>query len=73
MDSWILTAQEAVRRSPVVRNELRAEAKRMLRAGEREAAQRIFVDILEEAMPGKVPAVPSSGSSETPDAYVCYD
>ena len=66
MDSWILTAQEAVRRSPAVRNELRSEAKRMLHDGEREAAQRIFVDILEEAMPGKAPAVSSGGSSETP-------
>ena len=66
MDSWILTAQEAVRGSPVVRNELRAEAKRMLRDGERGAAQRIFVDILEEPMTGSVQAAPSGGSSETP-------
>ena len=58
MDSWIVTAQKAVRRSPVVREELRAEAEELLRAGEREAAQRIFNDILEEPMPGKVPAVP---------------
>ena len=66
MDSWILTGQEAVRRSPVVRQELRAEAEKMLRDGEREAAQRIFVNILEEPMPGSVQAASSGGSSETP-------
>ena len=66
MDGWILTAQEAVRRSPVVRGELRAEAIRMLRDGEREAAQRIFVDILEEEIPGGALAMPSGGGSETP-------
>ena len=54
MESWIVTAQEAVRRSPVVREELRAEAEKMLRAGEREAARRIFDDILEEQMPDTV-------------------
>ena len=64
MESWIVTAQEAVRRSPVVREELRAEAQRMLRDGEREAAQRILVDILEEEIPGSVPAAPSGGSSD---------
>ena len=54
MESWIVTAQEAVRRSPVVREELRSEAETLLRAGEREAARRIFDDILEEPMPDSV-------------------
>ena len=51
MESWIVTAQEAVRRSLVAREELREEAKEMLRNGEYEAARRLFDDILEEPMP----------------------
>ena len=51
MESWIVTAQEAVRRSPVVRAELRHEATVMLNSGEYDAARRIFEDILEEATP----------------------
>ena len=61
MESWILTAQEAVRRSPVVRQELRAEAEELLRTGERDAARRIFDDILEEPMPDSVGAVTTGG------------
>ena len=64
MDSWIVTAREAVRRSPVVRQELCAEAEEMLRAGEIEAARRIFDDILEEPMPDTVGAM-TAGQSET--------
>ena len=51
MESWIVTAQEAVRRSPVVRNELRNEATVMLNNGQYDAARRIFEDILEEPTP----------------------
>ncbi len=51
MDSWILTAREAVQRSAVVREELREEAIGMLANGEYEAARRIFDDILQEPIP----------------------
>jgi acyl transferase domain-containing protein len=51
MESWIKTAREAVRRSQVVRAELRQEAKSMLENGEHAAAKRIFEDILEEETP----------------------
>ena len=51
MDSWILTAREAVQRSSVVREDLREEATEMLANGEYEAARRIFDDILQETMP----------------------
>ena len=51
MESWIVTAQEAVRRSPAVREELRHEATVMLNNGEFDAARRIFEDILEEPTP----------------------
>ena len=60
MDSWILTAREAVQRSSVVREELREEATEMLANGEYEAARRIFDDILQETMPTlEHPADPS--------------
>ena len=65
MDRWILTAQEAVRRSPVVCEELRTEAERMLRDGEHDAARRVFVDILEEPMPVSVMTAPSGVGYET--------
>ena len=52
MESWIDTAREAVKRSQVVRAELREEAKFMLADGEYAAAKRIFEDILEEEIPG---------------------
>ena len=51
MESWIVTAQEAVRRSLVAREELREEAQEMFRNDEYEAARRLFDDILEEPMP----------------------
>ncbi|MDE2785318.1 MAG: hypothetical protein OXL37_01500 [Chloroflexota bacterium] len=51
MASWIETARSAVKRSHVVRDELREEAKSMLAKGERAAAKRIFDDILEEPVP----------------------
>ena len=54
MASWIVTAREAAR-SPVVRAELRREAKGLLRNGEYDAARRIFEDILQES----APALPS--------------
>lgn len=57
MESWIETARQAVNRSPQVREELRGEAKKMLEEGERDAARRIFVDILEEPMPDVSAAV----------------
>ncbi|MYC32670.1 MAG: hypothetical protein F4X64_05790 [Chloroflexi bacterium] len=66
MDSWILTAQEAVRRSPVICEELRAEGEKMLRDGERDAVRRIFVDILEEPMPVSALTVPSGGGYKAP-------
>ena len=54
MASWIVTAREAAR-SPVVRAELRREARGLLRNGEYDAARRIFEDILQES----APALPS--------------
>lgn len=51
MESWIETAREAVKRSQVVREELREEAKSMMASGEYAAAKRIFEDILEEQLP----------------------
>ena len=54
MGSWIETAREAVRRSKMVRDELRDEAKSMLVNGEPAAAKRIFEDILDEPLPEAV-------------------
>ena len=51
MGSWIETAREAVKRSQVVRDELRDEAETMLASGEHAAAKRIFEDILDEPLP----------------------
>ena len=51
MESWILTAREAVQRSSVVQEELRQEAITMLANGEYAAARRIFEDVLQEPMP----------------------
>ncbi len=52
MESWIETARQAVKRSQVVRDELREEARSMMGNGEYAAAKRIFEDVLEEHYPG---------------------
>ena len=67
MESWILTAREAVQRSSVVQKELRQEATTMLANGEYAAARRIFEDILQEPMPDA--ELPANASTNRPLAH----
>ena len=65
MESWTDTAREVVKRSQIVRAELREEAKSMLANDEYTAAKRIFDDILEERLPvtdAPTKSVPASGA-----------
>ncbi len=65
MDSWIVTAREAVKRSSTVRMELRAEAQLMWGNGELDAARRTFEDVLDEPVPETKVSVPDSRTANS--------